>query len=214
MAQPTRQYPSTPYRIICTTEEIIWLDLEKPDVPALRYKHYRDSDDTLSLYTAFCEGLSHTFLWSRRTSAVTVYTHPVIGPAQLVLCPYDLPPPVANIRRSGLTTIQTSMKQRYKAVVPEALILIETARDGTMYQRELISQAAPKLVSGVVDQERVEHKRIAVDKPLSHLPVQGPKRFRAAHLFMLYNSKSHSTFPSEPADGIIVMLKRAVQQSA
>ena len=194
MAQPTRQYSSTPYRIICTTEEVIWLDLDKPDVPALRLKHFRDNDDTLSLHSAFCEGLCHTFLWSRKTPAVTVYTHPVIGPVQLVLPQYDLPPPCPNIHRSGLTTIQTSMKQRYKAVVPETLILIESAADGTVYQRELISQSAPNLVSNKVEQERVEHKRIAAEQPLSHLPLQDPKRLRVAHLFMLYNSKWHGLY--------------------
>lgn len=198
MAQPTRQHPSTPYRIICTTTELIWLDLDKPDVPALRYKHYRDADDTLSLHSAFCEGLCHTFLWSRQTSSTTVFTHPVIGPTQLVLPPYDLPPPVPNIRRWGLTTIQTSMKQRYKAVVPEALILIETAADGTVYQRELISEAAPKLYSEAIEKERVEHKRIAAENPLSNLPMEDPKRFRVAHLLMLYNSKPCDTCVHKP----------------
>lgn len=195
MAQPIRQFPSTTYRVICTSDEVVWLDLEKPGLPALRCKHFRDNDETLSLYSAYCDGLYHTFLWSRKTSAMTVYTHPAIGPAQLVLPPYDIPPPVPNMRRSGVSSIQTSMKQRYKAAVPEALILLESAADGAVYQRELISEASPKLPSDVVDKERVEHRRIAADQPLSRVPLEDPKRFRVAHLFMLYNSTYHGLGP-------------------
>lgn len=189
MAQPTRSYPDTAHRIICTTKEVIWLDLDKPGAPVMRHQHYRDDDKTLSLHSEFCDGVYHTFLWSRKTPVMTVYTTPAIGPLQLVLPPYILPPPIPNLRRSGINSIHIPSKQlkRSDQILPESLILVESAADGAVYQRELIIESIPTMARGY-EHGRLEHKRLNADQPLLHLPLRDPKVFKLAHLFMLYNS--------------------------
>lgn len=197
MAQPTRSYPYTAHRIICTTKEIIWLDLDKPGAPVMRHQHYRDDDKTLSLHSEFCNGVYHTFLWSRKTPVMTVFTTPAIGPLQLVLPPYTLPPPIPNLRRSGINSIHIPSKQlkRTDQILPESLILVESAADGAVYQRELIIESVPTMAHGY-EHGRLEHKRLDADQHLLHLPLRDPKAFKLAHLFMLYNSMLYRQYPA------------------
>lgn len=188
MAQPSRSYPNSPHRVICTRTEIIWLDIERPGAPVLRLKHYHDDDDTLALHSAFCDGLCHTFLWSRKTPALSIYTTPAAGPMQLVLPVYNIPSPVPNMQRSGLASIHVPSRRWKKYSAPESLVLIESAADGSVYQRELVTHKMP-VIPRELENGRVEHRRIGTDQPLTHLSLEDPKRFKVAHFFMLYNRK-------------------------
>lgn len=219
MAQPTRSFPSVAYRVICTTEEVIWLDLHKPGVPAFRMKHYRDNDDTLALQCGFRDGVCHTFLWSRKTSALTVYTTPALGPFQLLIPAYNVDPPTPDIRRSGLAilhapnrTLHAPTSKKQGPGVPEALLMHESAADGTVYQREFMTGKIP-VATRENPHGRLEHKRLNAAQPLSHLPLEDPKAFKVAHLFMLYNSEYTFRRDSEYSEKLIAYMCQSCTQT-
>lgn len=187
MATPDRAWPMTSIRVICTATEVMWLDLDKPDIATVRHKHYRQDINSLALTSTSYEGLTYTFLWSRETPALTVYMHSTDGPVMCPARPYDLKPPSPYIVRSGVVCIHLPATDKGSKMGNEAIVLVESDANGTVFARELTWDGGKKA-------PRLDFKRLNATEPLSMSPGELKKPSQSAHFFMLYNREILSTY--------------------
>lgn len=160
MAKPVSNAPDSTVRVICTTRELIWLDITESGPPVMRVRHRLDPDPSLSLSSAFFDGgewyaslsrkgcdmltgyafsVHYHTLWSRQPAPVVIYANRDGSPVQLLADPFHIAPPEHLLVRTGLSLL-TKPSSSSKS---SQLMLFEASGDGGLYARQLNSNFKP-----------------------------------------------------------------------
>ncbi|GLB34867.1 hypothetical protein LshimejAT787_0204320 [Lyophyllum shimeji] len=153
---------------LCSTREILWVDTRFPGKPLLGYKHGRQYDRYLEVWTSPLSRAS-TLLTSRNNGMVTVYD---VFRSQAQLLHLDSPPYCiipgnhASVSHPGQALFKPSL-----GTSPDAFSLIRLTEQGSLSQVDLhLSDAAPAAVfetTWMTDVKEMESRPLRTKLPLS-----------------------------------------------
>lgn len=127
---------ATPLHVVCTTQDVLWLDERMPGRDLLRWRHGRVGpeakgvDRTLSLFelpthAGDADGIQRVALTSRLHARIDIFTtsaDPMMAP-QVALAPYSVPGPAtvdgpADFVRAGLAVVPLPAAATSSATAP------------------------------------------------------------------------------------------------